>query len=288
MSLTILLITLIGAAIGAAVLLLIIAIRGSEPKPPRPNASRRSLVEKLGRQTVFGIGAGIATLALTRWPVAAVGGGLLVAFWPALFGGAREERTAIARLEGLAAWTESLRDTIAGAVGLEQAIPATVYAASPAIQPQLRLLADRLRIRMPMPEALQRFADDLDDASADLVVSALILNARLRGPGLRQVLGSLADSARAELDMRQRVMAGRASTRRSVQIVVGVSLFFMIGLSLLNRDFVAPYSTPVGQIVLGVVIAIFAAGFLWMRRLAKFEMPARFLVTASEPGEVRS
>ncbi|WP_199521587.1 type II secretion system F family protein [Jiangella anatolica] len=286
MSPTILLITLIGAAIGAAVLLLIMAIRGTEPRPPTPGSSR-SLVERLGRQTVYGIIAGIAALALTRWPVAAAGAGLLVAFWPALFGGAKEERTAIARLEGLASWTESLRDTIAGAVGLEQAIPATVYAASPSIQPQLRLLADRLRIRMPMPEALERFADDLDDASADLVVSALILNARLRGPGLRQVLSSLADSARAELDMRQRVMAGRASTRRSVQIVVGVSLFFMVGLSIINRDFVEPYNSPVGQIVLGVVIAIFAIGFLWMRRLAKFEMPARFLVTA-QPVEVRA
>lgn len=286
MSPTILLITLIGAAIGAAVLLLIVAIRGSEPKPPSPG-STRPMIERLGRQTVFGIIAGIATLALTRWPVAAVGAGLLVAFWPALFGGAKEERTSIARLEGLASWTESLRDTIAGAVGLEQAIPATVYAAAPSIQPQLRMLADRLRIRMPMPEALERFADDLDDASADLVVSALILNARLRGPGLRQVLSSLADSARAELDMRQRVMAGRASTRRSVQIVVGVSLFFMVGLSIVNRAFVEPYNSPAGQIVLGVVIGIFAIGFLWMRRLAKFEMPARFLVTA-EPGEVRA
>ncbi|WP_053207463.1 type II secretion system F family protein [Jiangella muralis] len=286
MSPTILLITLIGAAVGAGVLLLIVAIRGSEPRPPSPG-STRPMIERLGRQTVYGIIAGVAALLLTRWPVAAVGAGLLVAFWPALFGGAKEERTSIARLEGLASWTESLRDTIAGAVGLEQAIPATVYAAAPSIQPQLRLLADRLRIRMPMPEALERFADDLDDASADLVVSALILNARLRGPGLRQVLSSLADSARAELDMRQRVMAGRASTRRSVQIVVGVSLFFMIGLSIINRDFVEPYNSPAGQIVLGVVIGIFAIGFLWMRRLAKFEMPARFLVTA-EPGEVRA
>jgi Flp pilus assembly protein TadB len=283
---TILLITLIGAAIGAAVLLLVMAIRGREPKPPTPGNSR-SVVEKLGKQTVYGIIAGVAVLLLSRWPVAAIGAGLLVAFWPALFGGAKEERTSIARLEGLASWTESLRDTIAGAVGLEQAIPATVYAAAPSIQPQLRLLADRLRIRMPMPEALERFADDLDDASADLVVSALILNARLRGPGLRQVLSSLADSARAELDMRQRVMAGRASTRRSVQIVVGVSLFFMVGLSLVNRDFVEPYNSAMGQIVLGVVIGIFAIGFFWMRRLAKFEMPARFLVTADR-AEARS
>jgi hypothetical protein len=80
-----------------------------------------------------------------------------------------------------------------------------------------------------------RFADDLDDPSTDLVVAALILNARLRGPGLRQVLTTLADSARAEFDMRQRVMASRANTRRAVQIIVGVTILFVIGLPLLNR-----------------------------------------------------
>jgi Flp pilus assembly protein TadB len=196
-----------------------------------------------------------------------------------MFGGLREERNAIARLEGLAAWTESLRDTIAGAVGLEQAIPATAYAASPSIQPQLRLLVDRLRVRVPMPAALHRFADDLDDPSADLVVAALILNARLRGPGLRQVLTTLADSARAELDMRQRVIASRASTRRSVQIIVGVTILFVIGLPLLNRTYVEPYSTPAGQLVLAVVLGIFALGFMWMRRLSRLEMPQRFLVS---------
>ena len=65
-------------------------------------------------------------------------------------------------------------------------------------------MVDRLRVRVPLPVALQRFADEMDDAGADLIIAALILNSRLRGPGLRDVLTSLADSARAELDMRQR------------------------------------------------------------------------------------
>jgi Flp pilus assembly protein TadB len=273
------LVIVLGAVVGGAILLLVVALRGTTPRPPRPASSSRPF-QRVGRQGLLGLAAGLVVLLATRWPALAVGIGVLVAFWPAMFGGLREERSAIARLEGLAAWTESLRDTIAGAVGLEQAIPATAYAASPSIRPQLRLLVDRLRVRVPMSAALQRFADDLDDPSADLVVAALILNARLRGPGLRQVLTTLADSARAELDMRQRVMASRASTRRSVQIIVGVTILFVIGLPLLNPTYVEPYSTPAGQLVLAVVLGIFALGFMWMRRLARLEMPQRFLVSA--------
>ena len=77
--------------------------------------------------------------------------------------------------------------TTAGSVGLEQAIIATSRTAPAPIAVELVTLADRLRVRMPLPQALHRLADDLDDASADLVVAALLLNARLRGPGLAQV-----------------------------------------------------------------------------------------------------
>ena len=51
---------------------------------------------------------------------------------------------------------------------------------------------------------------DLTDFS-----TALMLNSQLRGPGLRQVLGALAKSAREEVDMRQRVMAQRSSRLNS-------------------------------------------------------------------------
>lgn len=285
MSPTIALVALLGGVIGGGFVLLVAALRGTPQRPPAPSgAGQATLLERLGRQTVLGVGAGLVALLVTRWPVGALAAGALVAFWPALFGGARAERQAMERLEGLAAWTESLRDTIAGAVGLEQAIPATVYAASPSVRPQVRVLADRLRVRVPMPVALQRFADELDDPSADLVVAALILNSKLRGPGLRQVLSSLADAARAELDMRQRVAASRSSTRRSVQIVAGFSLLFVVGLAVFNRDYVEPYSTPQGQLVLAVVAGIFALGFLWMRRLAGVEKPARFLVATRDRG----
>jgi len=286
---SLLLLILLGGAIGAAGVLLVYALTPREPSRVVVQSTLLPQLKRYGTRLPVAIGVGLVLLVVTRWPVLAGAGGLLVFFGPALFGGAASEKRAIAQLEGLAAWTESLRDTIAGAVGLEQAIPATAYAASPSISPQLVALSDRLRVRTPLPVALQRFADDLDDPSADLIVAALMLNARLRGPGLRDVLTSLAGSAREELEMRRRVVSSRASTRRSVQLVVGISVFFVLGLTLFNRDYVEPYSSFVGQLVLLIVLALFGAGFVWMRRLSVFELPARFLFQADElvPGGVR-
>lgn len=275
-------IILLGGLVGLGVVLLLTAMR---PRPTEHRAVQRSgpsIAERIGRRGLVAAAVALVVLLLTRWPVAAAGAAVVVMSWTALFGGARAEKQSMARIEGLASWTESLRDTIAGAVGLEQAIPATVFAASPAIQPQLRLLVDRLRVRVPLPTALQRLADDLDDPSADLVVASLILNARLRGPGLRQVLTSLSESAREELDMRQRVAAGRSSTRRSAQIVMGFSLAVILGISLINPKYVAPYSTVTGQVVLLIVISLFGAGFWWMKRLSGVDVPDRFLVATPE------
>jgi Flp pilus assembly protein TadB len=150
--------------------------------------------------------------------------------------------------------------------------------AAPAIKPSLNLLVDRLRIREPLPSALMRFADDLDDPSADLIVAALVLNARLRGPGLREVLSALADSAREELDVRRKVAAERRSTRRSVQVVVAITLVMAASQVLFNSAYMAPYTSFIGQAVLTVVIGLYALGLLWLRRLARIEVPERFLI----------
>ncbi|MEW2356917.1 type II secretion system F family protein [Spirillospora sp. NPDC029432] len=278
---------LAGGLAGGGLLVLVLAIRGLPARPGGGQArlrSREDLVRTLSTRTALAVIVGIAVLVVTRWPIAAAGTGVLVLAWNGLAGGAAEERRSIARLEALAAWTESLRDTIAGAVGLEQAIPASLRASAPVLQQPLRTLVDRLHTRVPMPEALRRFADDLDDPSADLVVAALILNAKLRGPGLRDMLGALAGSARAELDMRRRVEADRRATRRSVRIVVGVSVGTAIGLAVFNHSYVEPYDDFLGQLVLCLVIALYGAGFVWLRRLAKYEMPSRFLTRADRPG----
>ena len=269
---------LLGAAGGGAILLLVVALRGLPPAQAVGRSARleRQLRDLVGIRGALALIAGALVLLATGWIVGGIGAALLVLGWRSL-SGAGAERRAMVRLEALATWTESLRDTIAGAVGLEQAIPASLRAAAPSLAEPLARLVDRLHTRVPMPEALRRFADDLDDPSADLIIAALIINARLRGPGLRDLLGELSSSVREELDMRRKVNAERRSTRRSAQIVVGVSVGLAIGLALFNKGYVKGYASPLGQLVLVVVVAMYAAGFIWMRNLATFKKAERLL-----------
>ena len=267
-----------GALTAGGLVLFVEAVRGRPAGPPGRRSSRleHQLRQLAGTRGALALLVGALGLLATRWIVAGIGLALLVLAWRTL-GGAAGERRAMMRLEALATWTESLRDTIAGAVGLEQAIPSSLRVAAPSLQEPLARLVDLLHTRVPMPEALRTLADDLDDPSADLIIGALIINARLRGPGLRDLLGDLSTAVREELDMRRKVNAERRSTRRSAQIVVLVSVGLALGLALLNPGYVHVYDSPFGQLVLVIVVALYAAGFIWMRRLATFDAPERML-----------
>jgi len=83
--------------------------------------------------------------------------------------------------------------------------------------------------------------------------------------------------------MRRKVNAERRATRRSVQIVVAVSVGLALVMAVFNRGYVHPYNSPLGQVVLVVVAALYGVAFLWLRRLARFDAPERILIVP-QPG----
>ena len=272
----------LGLAFGGSVLLLAAAVMGWRPTTPPARAPRAAWGRAERQRAAAAVGVGLVVAVLTRWPVAAGAAAAVVWLWPRMFGAGKDAASQLERLEALATWTESLRDSIAGSVGLEEAIRHSVSAAPPVLVPGLQRLVGRLRVQIPLPHALAAYAEEFEDSSADLVVAALILNSKLRGPGLVATLSALSTAAREEIDMRRRIEEGRKSLRRTAMIIVSVTGLFAGGLTALSRDYVAPYSTPFGQIMLSVVIAVFAGGLMWIRSAANITPPERFLVGADD------
>ena len=263
-----------GAGVAAGLLCVAAGIVGVERRPRRTWWTRVRL-----QRGAAAFAAVLVVAVVTRWVAVSLAAGVLVCLSERLFGGTRRARVGIARLDALAGWTESLRDLIATGLALPEALPATVAAAADPIRGPLVVLADRLAARQPLEPTLLQLADDLDDPGADLVVATLILNSRAQGRALHTVLSSLAASARSELAVRRAVEAERRSTRRAVQFVVATTVITALGLAVGNPSYVAPYQSATGQLVLAVVVGIFAFGFAWLSRLAAMPTPDRFLAT---------
>ncbi len=273
---------LLGLGIGAGLLLIVYGWRGASAEdPPRSPRRRRSLPWRddphVGRWVTGAIAAGILAGAVTGWVV----GGLLIAMavfgLPRMLGPDRDQARQVARTQGIAVWAEQLRDTLAAAAGLEQAIAATAPTAPPAIRNEIAALAARIDHRERLTSALHGLADDLDDPLADLVIAALILASQHQARQLSGLLGQLAATARAQVDMLGRIEVGRARMRTTMRVVVVTSLVFAGGLVIFNRSFLAPYSSAVGQLVLLAVGAIFVGGFVWLKRMSKMSTPGRLL-----------
>jgi Flp pilus assembly protein TadB len=232
----------------------------------RRSWSTRRFATRFGFPLVTAIGVG----TITRWPVA----GLMAAVAAVMLPSALRSTSSLdttRRAEAVAVWTELLRDTLTASAGLGQAIVTTANLAPEAVRVPASHLADRIMSGVPVDTALRLFASEVDDPSADEVVSALRLATTHRAQRLVDLLGALADSTRDVVAMRLRVEASRASARSGVRLVLCFSIGFVALLSVVARSYLAPFGSVTGQLVLVVVGLCYGAGLMLMVRLVRYD-----------------
>jgi tight adherence protein B len=179
-------------------------------------------------------------------------------------------------VEAIASWTESLRDTISAAAGLEQAIIATENHCPRAISEPIQRLVATLRYGT-LEDALRRFADDVAHPSCDFVVAALITASTHHSRDLAQLLTHLAECSRSECELYLRIWVSRARTRTSVRIISGTIACFALGLFLFNMNYLRPFFSFEGSLVIFVIAMCFSCSLFWMSQIARVEVPGRLL-----------
>jgi len=212
----------LGGLAGAGAFLVILGLTGRQVFTSDSTAPLRRRVASVGvTRLAAAATAAVVVVAVTGWLVGAVLAAAAVLAGPRLLGGRAGREASIARTEAIASWTEMIRDSIAAASGLEEAIAATAPVAPSAIATEVRLLVRRLE-HQPLPDALAAFGEDVAHPSADLVVAALSIAARMEASDLTGLLSRLADAIRGEARMRVRVEVGRTRVRTATKVIVGV------------------------------------------------------------------
>ena len=218
----------------------------------------------------------VVMLVVTGWAVVAGSVALLVAAIPGIGRPYIQGRNEQELVDGIATWTEQLRDTLAGAHGLEQAIVATSVHAPLVLQTQVKKLASYIGYGS-LEDGLRRFGDELNNSTADFVVAALVTASQHQARDLGMLLTQIAQCARDESKMCSRVWVGRARTRSAVKIIATVIALFVLGLFLFNRPYLQPYSSIQGQVVLSGILGVFAVSLSLMQSMAKIIEPERFV-----------
>ena len=171
-------------------------------------------------------------------------------------------------LEALDRWVRSLAATLATGKSITDAIRISRRTAPPLIADEISLLVTRLNNRWETRDALMRFADALDSPDADAVIAALILASSRGANGASVTLKALADSIQAQLKGRRAIEVERSKPYVVVRQVTVISLSTLILVFLFSPDFFAPYRTPLGQALLSLLLIMYIASLILMRRKA--------------------
>jgi Flp pilus assembly protein TadB len=229
--------------------------------------------------------AWVVSWAVTGWPMAGVIGAAVAMTVPMLIAARRARAAALAKTAALASWAEMLRDTMSGHAGLNQAIAVTANVAPEPIRQHVRALAVRAE-RQSLSAALRTFAAEVENPVADLIVAALVIADERQARDLTKLLSEIASSARQQAAMRMRVETGRARTYAQSQVLVAITLLLVIVLLVFSPEFLAPYDSFGGQIVLAVIGALFGGALLGLVQLGRpVEVPR--LLAGIEEGTSR-
>jgi len=274
---------LLGASIGMSLLLVAGGLRASL-RPDRPaRAERRRGWAAVSSVRFAGVLAAAALVgAVTRWPVAAVLAAVAAWALPAVLGPDRAQRRTVDRVEAIAAWAEDLSGTLRAAAGIEQTILQTAAVAPAEIRDDLNLLAEALRAGIRLPDALRGFAVGLADPTADMVVNVLLQAAQYQARDIAAGLSGVGRAARRQASSRLRIATGRSRTRTSTRIVICVVLASVVLLIVFAHDFLAPYGSALGQLILAVLGAMFGAALVWMVRTGRIPDLPRILTGTGE------
>lgn len=268
---------LCAVAAGGAVLALGQAF--SPPRPPRTRTRQRVRFDT-GWLTAAVVTT-VVVLVATRWPIASLAAGALVAGWPALF--PRDAIRQRQRLEGVAKWLEDLRDLQSGSnLDLIETLDQASMRAPKSIAAELAAFSARTGHHTPLAEALIELAEELDHPTADTAIAAMLFaSGDAAGSSLHATFSMLADAARDELVARDRIDRMRLNFQRSMRrmlVILGALIGYMI---LVTGDTLDPYSEPIGQMWLVIPVALWALSLMWLRRLSRYERVGRYISRAS-------
>jgi len=274
---------LMGAVLGLGLLMVIAGVRGTEVDSSTARAHGWWRVDRLNWRLGSAVALALLVYALTRWPVAALAAAVFGWVAPTLARARARRRREVERIEAIARWAEQLRDTMSAAAGLHEAIGVTARVAPLPVRAEVQELAARLR-REPLAQAARHFAAQLANPAGDHVAVALILASERHGARLSEVLGQVASATRAEASLRLRIEAQRARTYSQARLISGVIGAVVAAYIVLNRSYLAPFGTPIGQVVLAGVCALWF-GSLWaLVRLAEVAPGERVLAPVATAG----
>jgi len=256
------------AAVAAGVMLVASALWPWVPARRRVwgRLRRGRLSPAARRRVLLVVASGAAGWVITGIPLMAVITPAIVIGLPRLL--ARPVDAAHShKLEGLESWSRTLSALVTTGAPLDVAIGRSISSTPQALRPMVERLHARLVARQPMRQAAYLFAQEVQDPLADMVAATMIIGWENAAGGVDAALEGLSVTMSEQVELRRQVDAEAAEPRMvATFMTVLVTVLGVFGLT--NPTIAQAYSTAQGQVVLAVLVVVFVALLVVMRRLS--------------------
>ena len=216
-----------------------------------------------------GLVAGLLAQLLLGWPVVSLLAALFGLLAPLAYYVQRHDRRRAALQAALVEAMAQLRDAIRTGLSVQDALVGLARTGPETLRPEFATLV-RETMLMGSEAALTAMRDRLADPLFDVVATTLILNDRLGGRNVSQVLDRLAHATREQLRIQDELRAHQAQTVFSARVVAALPLVVLIIIRQINPRYLAIFNDASGQLLLALCLLSIVVGYasmLWITRL---------------------
>jgi tight adherence protein B len=224
-----------------------------------------------------GLVAGIVAQYLLGWLLVSVVAAGLGMIAPFLYYAERHDRRRAAIQTALADAISQLRDGIRSGLSVQEALVGLARNGPQALRTDFSILVREARL-IGFEPALRGMRDRLADPVFDIVAAALVLNDRVGGRNVTQVLDRLAQATRSQQRIQQELRAYQGRNVLSARIVAAVPLLVLLAIRTISPEYLALFDTVPGQLLLMGSLLSVGIGYMMMRWMSRLPGEERVLV----------
>lgn len=269
-----------GTALGACAyvaLMRTVALGGRVRETPggagrwRRLADARPSLQSLALAGLGGVTAAGIMFALIGLPLPSVSVGLGGGAAGVSLGSLRAGRRRAAQREGLLESIDLLAQLLPAGHGVRQALEALSKSGPTPVREELAQIMDRQR-QVSLDQALAEAQRRIRQPLFTLLAAALTVGSR-SGGRITPLLEELSRSAH-QIDVTQRQLrAEQAQGRLGALVIALMPLLLLSMLRLVNPQYLAPYQTVGGQLLLSLLLGLICCGYGWMLWILRLPEP---------------
>ncbi len=165
-----------------------------------------------------------------------------------------------------------IASSLRSGLSFSQALDSTASQGRGQVSRQMRRALSEAQTGSSIEEALTRVADRMESDDLRWTVTALAIQREVGG-NLSNILETAAQTVQGRAALRREVRTLSAEGRLSGWVLAALPVGLFLYMLVANRDYVSFFWTnQIGWVLLGVIVVVFALGFLWMRRIVKIEV----------------